>query len=566
MAGADDEIEKAVNIIIATKGTKEATKEVSDMHDAAHKGQEQLQRDAKKSTDANELFIRKWKNSLLMITGALGSLYALTKYSPVAASMIDLVGVSLGYLATVILIPLLPYVLTLSDYIFKAADAFDKLPTPVKTVTALLLGLYGAYKLLKGLGVVDLAVKVASTGLDILKWVFDKVKGPLTQIVNVVAKEAAGGIEAILAKWAKLIAAGGATGGLAFAAAFLGAVAVGWAIGAAIVSLMDYLGITKAIAKFGDDCLSKQPAIRDALKVLFAPFAIETQLTRDIIRGGWREILDDILTGDISKIPGDLVTGFSKIPEDIQGILDQVSAILDKFKIPPGFLHIIQALAAIPVLGTSLAPLTSLLGGTASTADLAQSGIKLSTDSTDPTTGITRNATTGTKTYPSGITVPYNPATDTDNPSNSLSPVATRAATAVTNQSANTAATAATASANTALGVFDTVANVAKGIMPGLGTLQGIVDTVAKVTTSSPIPQYAAGGYVASDQIAQLHKGDWIRSKYGDTTRDSTGRTDKGNSGTTISGPITIVTQSKNPEEIYRYVTQRLQQTTRSRV
>jgi hypothetical protein len=540
MASADDEIDKAVNIIIATKGTEEATKEVETMHDKSHKGQEQLQRDSTKSAEATDLFTRKWKNELLMIGGALGVLYGLTKYSPVAASMLDLLGVSLGYLATVILIPLLPYVLLLSDYIFKAADAFDKLPAPIKEATALLLGAYGLFKLLKGLGVIDLAVKVATAGLDALKWIWGLVGKPITQVVNFVAKEAAGGIDWLLDKWEKEMAAGGLRG----AAAFLAAAAVGFVAGSLVVDLMDALGITKAIAKFGADVQAKFPALWDALKVALAPMNVINDVARDIWNGD-----------------------FSKIPDHIQATLDKVDAILTKWKIPKSFS---DAWSTLSLISNPLGALNTAATGTGRVAAAAATGdastLKVSANSTDSSTGITRNAATGTKTYASGVSVPYNPATDTDLTSGVATTAASANSTATT--AATVAATSATASANTAVGVFDTIANIAKNFIPQIGSLKTVVDAVANATntTAAAVPQYAAGGYVASDQIAQLHKGDWIRSKYGDTTRDSTGKTDKGSTGTVINGGITINTQSKNPEEIFRYVNQRLQQKAGSRV
>lgn len=533
MTGSQDEIEKAINIIIATKGTREATKEVETMHSKAHQGAEQLQRDAKKSTDANDLFTRKWKNELLMIGGALGAVYGLAKYSPVAASMIDILGVALGYLATQVLLPCTDSIVWLALKIIDLGDAFGKLPKPVKEAIGALAGLSLAYAFLKASGLLNIGVKVLSTGLDTLRWVYDKVKGPITQVVNVVAKEAAGGIQWILDKWNTAAKAGGLIGGAAYLTAFL----AGFTIGVVVVDLMDLLGITKAIAKFGDDCLSQQPAIRDALKVLFAPF----DLINDVVTG--------VRTGD-----------FSKIPDYIQGTLDRVTAILDKWKIPQSFSTVGSALALIMnPLGALNAAGTGagLIGTSVATGNMAP--LRVSGNSTDTATMVTRNATAGTKTYSSGITVGYNPATDTDYSPGSTAPVA---AAAVNNQTANTAA----AAANTSPGIFDTITNIAKGFIPGLGIVQGLADVITRAVAPSPIPQYAAGGYVASDQIAQLHKGDWIRSKYGDTTRDSTGKTDKGSGGTVINGGITINTQSKNPEEIFRYVNQRLQLKTGSRV
>lgn len=540
MTSSDDEIEKAVSIIIATKGTREATKEVETMHSKAHKGSEQLQRDAKRSGDANDLFTRKWKNELLMIGGALGALYGLAKYSPVASSMIDLLGTSLGYLATVVLLPCIDLIVWLSLEIIKLADAFTKLPKPVQVVISALTVLALAWALLKNLPGFDLAKKIMFGGADLLK--------------------AAAGL------------------GQMAAGTFIAAFLLGLALGLLGVWILLKTGILDKIDQIGRELEKKFPTLFNFLKVITAPLAMLGFAVIGVVKA-----IDRFLSGDTKGAMDALL----QIPADILRVWTSVKEILGSWGVPAGLTDLTTALVS---LGSAIAYFSILKGPIAAVKSLISLPGKVVTAVTDvvkKVTGTPAKATAasaalpemkvngeivkattlkGTALDPYSWSMPTGTATDS---------AATGAANTISSAAADTAS-AATKTVGIVEKVTGTIGRALKfggGLFSGLEALPSItlaklsgIGTVDSSAVKVGMNSYAAGGYVASDQMAQLHKGDWIRSKYGDTTRDSTGRTDKGNGGTTVNGGITINTQSKNPEEIFRYVNTRLQQTTRSRV
>jgi hypothetical protein len=584
MAGAGD-LKKTVSIILNLKGGRETKRAADDVYASAHKGNEQLQRDSKRSAEGVELFLRKWKYELLLVGGALGGLWGLAKYSPVAASMIDMVGTALGYLATVILMPLLPYVMLLVLWIIQAAEAFDRLPQPIKDAVAALLGLFGLWKLLQFAGVIDLAKKLIPP-------VADKVLGPLLDGWEALAKE------------------GGAKAALAWIAAFLG----GLALGSLIVGLMDKLGITAAIDKMGRDLEAKHPVIFQALKVILFPFKMLDDIRRDIISGNWSKIPDDIgktwetvkgilaswgvpkgaadvvaflagipatfalykglqipkliewMMGDYGKKPGlpDLAGWAKKIP----GLGDIYRGLPKKVPVGAEWMGGSAGKVANVLAGTLEAWEASLAAGGAAgagaflaalgaglVAGLAGVAVLVHTGALDWVRSMGQAVNDSAPWFMDILKVLFAP----------LGAIGAAAIDIVTGQFGRIpedVASVFTQAYDAALDIWTRLTDAIKARWEG--AIGWVIEEIRKIPggealvskASKALKSYATGGYVAQDGPAMLHAGDWIRSKYGDTTRDSTGRgVDHGGgsgSGFTITGPVTIVTQATDAAGLKR--------------
>jgi outer membrane biosynthesis protein TonB len=207
-----------------------------------------------------EEFLARYKFSLGLIAGALIAIAGITKYSTVFGSMIDLIGSSLGYLADLILLQLLPYVMFLVDWIIELADWFDKLPDPVKTVIAFLV--------LLGLTLTGLFA------LSKAKWVQNIIQA-LTTLATKVA-----GLIPVFTQAGVLTGAGWIAGILS-----------GLLIGLAVVYALIQTGIMNAIGNIGQKVKEQFPIIAAAMQILFLPV------------GAIGTIINDLLSGQIDKIP-----------------------------------------------------------------------------------------------------------------------------------------------------------------------------------------------------------------------------------------------------------------------
>ncbi len=81
-------VQKAVEILLKIKHHEEATKAIGKFHEVARKGYESLKQDTREAEAKVTGFLKKWKYELVLLGGALGGLWALAKYSPIAAVMI----------------------------------------------------------------------------------------------------------------------------------------------------------------------------------------------------------------------------------------------------------------------------------------------------------------------------------------------------------------------------------------------------------------------------------------------------------------------------------------------
>lgn len=306
---AQNTVEKLVRILIEAKGADETQKQVDETFDRSHEGMTQTADDAVRTSEKVDDFLRRWKYQLSLVGAGLAGIYGLTKYSPVAAAGVNLLGASVGALASSILIYLLPEIIDLSLWLLDVKEKFDALPEPVKILTSKVLGLGLAFGALKVLGIVGLFKGLAGLGV-----------GALAGIFGITAE---GGIVATLGA---MLAAGGA----AAAAAVVAAVLAGIAAGLGAVWLLLETGFLDAVDEFGRFCDEKFPEMMDFLRVLLGPLALLGVAIVDIVKGdidkipehlgeAWQQILDSA---------GRLQTKLLRVFSDIaQGITDFFAGI-----------------------------------------------------------------------------------------------------------------------------------------------------------------------------------------------------------------------------------------------
>ena len=266
---ADDKIEKLVTILLELKGSDEVQKDLEKMYETATKGN----RDAKKSSEDAEpkiaRFLERWKTQALTLGAAIAGLWTLTKYSSVASGMVNMLGASIGLLGDMLLVHLVDPAAWASEKILELAEWFEALPEPIQKLASYVLGLYGAFKVLKALGITGIFSSIA--------------KG----LLGLAGIDVAGGIIAGL----ETAMAGG---GAAAAAAWLAAVAAGLAIGLAGVAALVYSGALDWIAEIGRGFEEQHQWLWDILKQIFWPL------------GALGVAVIDLVTGRIDKIPEDV--------------------------------------------------------------------------------------------------------------------------------------------------------------------------------------------------------------------------------------------------------------------
>jgi hypothetical protein len=561
VARGADEVEKAVSILIAVKGAKEAEQEVEKTYDKAHKGNEEVGRDSRRAGENVDLFMRRWKHQLLAVGTALGVLWGLAKFSPVASSMISMVGTALGYLASIILMPLLPLVIWLTMQILKLADWFSKLPDPIKLAVAALFGLAAVLAALRALGVLDLAKKIVFGDNGIL----DRL-----------AK--------FLAGWNAMLAAGGLAGGIAFGAALLTGLLVGLlAVGVLIKSgVIDWVyGIGRAFEQI-------HPLIADVLKIITADLskvgavALRTgsalmALAKGVVSGNWADWANE----SKNYIEG-LKSDFADIDKQRGEALNRMALRAAGQPVTP---YVRPELANPTPLnadvgkwlgldnptgtgaGTPGTTAAGLPGGVSQGyADQVRSEARAAGVPEAAIDQVLKNmggiiqengqqwsATMGTNTTAAGTALQNGSA----GWGSSLGANVNAAGTALQTGSAGWAPTVTTATGevNTAIGaaggdwgsvIIDAIWSGLRGALkalPGGGILESLLNAGA-----TGIPSHATGGRVAKTGLALMHEGDWIRSSFGDTTRTGQGgsvqNSGGGGGGITLTGPVTIVTQA----------------------
>ncbi len=266
---ANDKIEKLVNILIEAKGVEETERSLNQMYDQAAKGSRDAKKGAEEAEPKINLFLQRWKTQALTLAAALGGLWGLARYSSVASGMMNMFGASVGLLGDVLLVHLAEPAEWASDKLTELADWFEDLPEPIQKLASYVLGLYGAFKVLKALGITGIFSSIA--------------KG----LLGLAGIDVAGGIIAGLE-------AAMAGGGAAAAAAWLAAVAAGLAIGLAGVAALVYSGALDWIAEIGRGFEEKHQWLWDILKQIFWPL------------GALGVAVIDLVTGRIDKIPEDV--------------------------------------------------------------------------------------------------------------------------------------------------------------------------------------------------------------------------------------------------------------------
>ncbi|MFA7121072.1 MAG: hypothetical protein WC277_06300, partial [Bacilli bacterium] len=152
----NDRIEKLVNIIIDLKGAEETEKSFKRVYNYAKKMAEEAKKGSEEAEPKVSKFMERWKLQAVTLGAAIAGLWTLTKYSSVASGIFNMLGASIGLLADMILVHLVDPAAWASEKILELAEAFEDLPEPIQKVISYALGLYGAFRLLKTLGILGL--------------------------------------------------------------------------------------------------------------------------------------------------------------------------------------------------------------------------------------------------------------------------------------------------------------------------------------------------------------------------------------------------------------------------
>ncbi|MFA7120264.1 MAG: hypothetical protein WC277_02175, partial [Bacilli bacterium] len=266
---ANDKIDRLVNIIIDLKGAEETEKSFKRVYEYAKKLAKESGTSSEEAEPKVSRFLERWKLQAVTLGAAVAGLWTLTKYSSVASGMMNMFGASIGLLADMILVHLLGPVDWLTEGVLDLAEAFEDLPEPIQKVISYALGLYGAFRLLKTLGILGLISTIVKgllglAGIDL----------------------AAVGLKIVTA-----LETAAASGALAF----VGALAAGLLLGLAGVAALVYSGALDWVGEMGRAFEDKFPWLMDVLKQLLWPLAAL----------GIAAI--DLVTGRIDKIPGDVL-------------------------------------------------------------------------------------------------------------------------------------------------------------------------------------------------------------------------------------------------------------------
>ncbi len=264
----NDRIEKLVNIIIDLKGAEETEKSFKRVYNYAKKMAEEAKKGSEEAEPKVSKFMERWKLQAVTLGAAIAGLWTLTKYSSVASGIFNMLGASIGLLADMILVHLVDPAAWASEKILELAEAFEDLPEPIQKVISYALGLYGAFRLLKTLGILGLISTIVKgllglAGIDL----------------------AAVGLKIVTA-----LETAAASGALAF----VGALAAGLLLGLAGVAALVYSGALDWVSEMGRAFEDRFPWVMDILKILFGSIA------------SFGVVAIDLVTGRIDKIPEDV--------------------------------------------------------------------------------------------------------------------------------------------------------------------------------------------------------------------------------------------------------------------
>jgi|GEM_PF-7030349 len=244
-------------------------------------------------------FLGRYKYSLLLIGGALGAIVGVMKYSTTFGTAIDVLGYALGYLADVIMYPLLDGVMLLAEFIIGLADWFNALPDPIKTAASALLAFAFAYELLKLLSKTALFQALMDQFLGLYNW-----------------------MKKFLVTWNGIMAAGGLAGALAWAAA----IGTGLLLGFSAVYAMIQIGFTNLLATLGQGARRISPGLTGIFSMLMTPM------------GMLGTIIVDLLTGQLDQIPTHIqivaaqgAAGFWTFVSSVQKALNIVQKSINDF-------------------------------------------------------------------------------------------------------------------------------------------------------------------------------------------------------------------------------------------
>jgi hypothetical protein len=157
MKGETDTIKKFIQILINLQGAEEATQQAREFYDTQSNGMQGAKKDAEDAAPKIEDFLKRWKYELMLVGGAVTAIYATIRYSSVAHTMMDLLGRSIGFVADVILIQLLPYLMVVVGWFIELGKALNNLPSGFKDMIAFAVvgaaALWGVHKALIATGI-----------------------------------------------------------------------------------------------------------------------------------------------------------------------------------------------------------------------------------------------------------------------------------------------------------------------------------------------------------------------------------------------------------------------------
>lgn len=238
-------------------------------------------------------FLDRYKYSLALVGGALAGIMGMMRYSTTFGTALDVIGQAVGYLADVIMYPLLPYVMLLAEWIIGLADWFNALPDPIKAIVTGIFMLIGAFALLKALGIVGFLK-------SILEWM-----------------------------WA--LAGGATAAGTLTGTGYALGILAGLAIGFAAVYLLMQSGALHAVSLFGQSLMEQNPLIVDAIAVLLAPLALLGVIINDMTSGQFDKIPEHMNTA--LKMTANYFVAFgARILGAVTGLIGpQIAWIMERF-------------------------------------------------------------------------------------------------------------------------------------------------------------------------------------------------------------------------------------------
>ncbi|KAF5082429.1 hypothetical protein DSECCO2_99650 [anaerobic digester metagenome] len=267
-------------------------------------------------------FLDRYKYSLALVGGALGGILGMMRYSTTFGAAIEILGQAVGYLADVIMYPLLPYVMGFAEWIIALADYINGLPEPIKFVISGLTVLAVAFGLFKAFG-----------GTTLFRWLKEAL-----DTVMIWMDEAIGLLKIKWAAWNSAMLAGGLTGGLAFAAA----AGVGILLGFAAIYALIQTGVMNTISKFGSEFQKTQPTLAAMVTAWLGPIALIAIPLIDAAAGQFdlipmhMDLAAKMINESWKILALSVMTSINDMGIAIQGFMSSIGSLLQKNPLTKG--------------------------------------------------------------------------------------------------------------------------------------------------------------------------------------------------------------------------------------